>query len=151
MDAIDRKILQILQGDSSLSIAVIAAKVGLSQTPCWKRIQRLESEGVIRRRIALVDPQKLGLAITAFVTVEVGDHSRDRLNHFAQTVSAMDEVMDIYRMAGDIDYLLRVIVPDTKSFDAFYKRLIETIPLKSVTSRFALESIKAETALPIRA
>ena len=151
MDAIDRKILQILQADSSLSIAVIAAKVGLSQTPCWKRIQRLESGGVIRRRIALLDPQKLGLAITAFVTVEVGDHSRDRLNHFAQTVSAMDEVMDIYRMAGDIDYLLRVIVPDTKSFDAFYKRLIETIPLKSVTSRFALESIKAETALPIRA
>ncbi len=150
MDATDRKILQIVQTDSSLSIAAIAAKVGLSQTPCWKRIQRLELEGVIRRRIALLDPQKLGLALTAFVTIEVGDHSRDRLNQFAQTISAMEEVMDVYRMAGDVDYLLRVVVPDTTSFDAFYKRLIETIPLKSVTSRFALENIKAETALPIR-
>ncbi|MGB6921363.1 MAG: Lrp/AsnC family transcriptional regulator, partial [Methylovirgula sp.] len=90
------------------------------------------------------------LALTAFVTIEVGDHSRDRLNQFAQTISAMEEVMDVYRMAGDIDYLLRVVVPDTNSFDAFYHRLIEAIPLKSVTSRFALESIKAETALPIR-
>jgi Lrp/AsnC family transcriptional regulator len=150
MDAIDRKILQIVQADSSLPIAAIAAQVGLSQTPCWKRIQRLEFEGVIRRRIALLDPQKLGLVLTAFVTIEVGDHSRDRLDQFAETISAMDEVMDIYRMAGDVDYLLRVIVPDTKSFDAFYRRLIDTIPLKSVTSRFALESIKAETAFPIR-
>lgn len=150
MDATDRKILQIVQTDSSLSIAAIAAKVGLSQTPCWKRIQRLELEGVIRRRIALLDAQKLGLSLTAFVTIEVSDHSRDRLDQFAQTISAMDEVMDVYRMAGDVDYLLRVVVPDTKAFDSFYKRLIETIPLKSVTSRFALESIKSETALPIR-
>jgi Lrp/AsnC family transcriptional regulator len=122
MDATDRKILQIMQADASLSIAAIAAKVGLSQTPCWKRIQRLELEGVIRRRIALLDPQKLGLALTAFVTIVVGDHSRDRLNQFALTVSAMEEVMDVYRMAGDIDYLLRVVVSDTKAFDSFYKR-----------------------------
>jgi Lrp/AsnC family transcriptional regulator len=149
MDATDRKILQIVQADSSLSIAAIAAKVGLSQTPCWKRIQRLELEGVIRRRIALLDPQKLGLGITVFVTIEVGDHSRDKLEHFAQEIAAMEEVMDFYRMAGDVDYLLRVVVADTKAFDAFYKRLVETIPLKNVTSRFALESIKAETALPI--
>ncbi|HLH10700.1 MAG TPA: Lrp/AsnC family transcriptional regulator [Methylovirgula sp.] len=149
MDATDRKILKIVQTDSSLSIAEIAAKVGLSATPCWRRIQILEQEGIIRRRVALVDPQKLGLVITAFVAVEVGDHTGEKLNSFAQAISAMDEVLDVYRMAGDYDYLLRVVVPDTKSFDAFYKRLIEAIPLKNVTSRFALESIKAETALPI--
>ena len=149
MDAIDRKILQIVQTDGSLSIAAIAAKVGLSQTPCWKRIQKLEAEGVIRRRIALLDPAKIGLGITVFVTVEVGEHAHEKLDRFAKALSAMDEVLDIYRMAGDVDYLLKVIVADTKSFDAFYKRLIETLPLKKVTSRFALESIKAETALPI--
>lgn len=149
MDATDRKILQIVQADSSLPIAVIAAKVGLSQTPCWKRIQRLELEGVIRRRIALLDPQKLGLGITVFVTIQVADHAREKLSQFAHAISAMDEVLDFYRMAGDVDYLLRVVVADTKAFDAFYKRLIDIIPLKTVTSRFALESIKAETALPI--
>ncbi|MDR3407315.1 MAG: Lrp/AsnC family transcriptional regulator, partial [Methylovirgula sp.] len=84
-----------------------------------------------------------------FVTIEVGEHAHDKLDQFARTISAMDEVLDLYRMAGDVDYLLKVIVADTKSFDAFYKRLIETLPLKKVTSRFALESIKAETALPI--
>lgn len=149
MDATDRKILQIVQTDGSLSIAAIAAKVGLSQTPCWKRIQKLQAEGIIRRRIALLDPAKLGLGITVFVTVEVGEHAHDKLDHFAKAISAMDEVLDIYRMAGDVDYLLKVVVADTKSFDAFYKRLIDTLPLKKVTSRFALESIKAETALPI--
>lgn len=149
MDATDRKILQIVQTDSSLSIAAIAAQVGLSQTPCWKRIQKLEAEGIIRRRIALLDPVKLGLGITVFVTIEVSEHAHDKLDHFASTISAMGEVLDIYRMAGDVDYLLKVVVADTKSFDAFYKKLIEALPLKKVTSRFALESIKAETALPI--
>jgi Lrp/AsnC family transcriptional regulator len=149
MDATDRKILQIVQTDSSLSIAAIAAQVGLSQTPCWKRIQKLEAEGIIRRRIALLDPAKLGLGMTVFVTIEVGEHTHDKLDHFATTISAMGEVLDIYRMAGDVDYLLKVVVADTKSFDAFYKKLIEALPLKKVTSRFALESIKAETALPI--
>lgn len=149
MDAIDRKILQIVQSDSSLSIATIAAKVGLSQTPCWKRIQKLEAAGVIRRRIALLDPVKLGLGITVFVAIQIGDHARDKLDEFAAAISAMDEVLDVYRMAGEIDYLLKVVAADTVSFDAFYKRLIGTLPLKKVTSHFALESIKAETALPI--
>jgi Lrp/AsnC family transcriptional regulator len=149
MDAIDRRILQIVQADASLSIALIASRVGLSQTPCWKRIQKLEQDGIIRRRIALLDAQKLGLGITVFVTIEVGDHSRDLQVKFTEAVSAMEEVLDIYRMAGDADYLLRVVVADTKSFDSFYHRLVDTIPLKKVTSRFALESIKAETALPL--
>ncbi len=151
MDAIDRKILRVVQKDASLSIAEIASRVGLSQTPCWKRLQRLEATGVIKRRIAVLDPVKLGLGITVFVAIEVGDHSGKALAHFATEIAAMDEVMDFYRMAGDVDFMLRVVAPDTAAFDSFYKRLIETMPLKKVTSRFALESIKAETAFPIAA
>ncbi len=149
MDAIDRKILRVVQKDASLTIAEIASRVGLSQTPCWKRLQRLESTGVIKRRIAVLDPAKLGLGITVFVAVEVGDHSGRALTRFATEIAAMDEVMDVYRMAGDVDFMLRVVAPDTAAFDLFYKRLIEAMPLKKVTSRFALESIKSETAFPI--
>lgn len=149
MDAIDKKILRIVQKDASLSISEIASQVGLSQTPCWKRLQRLEATGVIKRRIAVLDPAKLGLGITVFVAIEVGDHSGKTLARLATDIAAMDEVMDFYRMAGDVDFLLRVVAPDTVAFDTFYKRLIEIMPLKKVTSRFALESIKAETAFPI--
>jgi Lrp/AsnC family transcriptional regulator len=149
MDAIDRKILAVLQDDASLSVAEIGNRVGLSSTPCWKRIQRLETDGVITRRVALVDPAKMGLGITVFVSVETGDHSEDWLNRFADLVSAMPEVMEFYRMAGDVDYMLRVVVPDIAGYDAFYKKLIGTVPLKNVTSRFAMEKIKSTTALPI--
>lgn len=149
LDAIDKRILRIVQKDASLSIYEIATQVGLSQTPCWKRLQRLEASGVIKRRIALLDPAKLGLGVTVFVSIQVGDHSGKALARVAADLAAMEEVMDIYRMAGDVDYVLRVITPDTASFDAFYKRLIELIPLKNVTSRFALEKIKSETAFPI--
>jgi Lrp/AsnC family transcriptional regulator len=149
MDAIDRKILAVLQKDASLSVAEIGNRVGLSSTPCWKRIQRLEADGVIQRRVAVVDQDKLGLGVTVFVSIETGDHSEDWLRRFAETVSALPEVMEFYRMAGDIDYMLRVVVADIASYDAFYKRLIATIPLKNVTSRFAMEKIKATTALPI--
>jgi Lrp/AsnC family transcriptional regulator len=149
LDPIDRRILRIIQKDASLSINEIASRVGLSQTPCWKRLQRLEAAGVIRRRIALLDPMKLGLGITVFVTIEVGDHSAGALKRFATEVATMEEVMDFYRMAGEVDYVLRVVVPDTASFDEFYKRLIEIMLLKNVTSRFALENIKSETAFPI--
>jgi Lrp/AsnC family transcriptional regulator len=149
MDAIDRKILTVLQEDASLSVAEIGARVGLSSTPCWKRIQRLEGEGVIQRRVALVDQDKLGLGVTVFVSIETGDHSQAWLNRFAEAVQAMPEVMEFYRMAGDIDYMLRVVVADIPGYDAFYKRLIANVPLKNVTSRFAMEKIKATTALPI--
>ncbi|ACB95677.1 transcriptional regulator, AsnC family [Beijerinckia indica subsp. indica ATCC 9039] len=151
MDTIDKRILRLVQKDASLSISEIATQVGLSQTPCWKRLQKLESSGVIKRRIALLDPVKLGLQMTVFVSIEVGDHSEQGLDHFAEEVAQMEEVMDFYRMAGDIDYLLRVVVPDTAAFDAFYKRLIGLVSLKKVTSRIALEGIKTETALPISA
>jgi Lrp/AsnC family transcriptional regulator len=149
MDAIDRKILAVLQEDASLSVADIGARVGLSSTPCWKRIQRLEADGVILRRVAIVDQDKIGLGVTVFVSVETGDHSEAWLARFAEVVGAMPEVMEFYRMAGDVDYMLRVVVPDIQGFDAFYKRLIAAVPLTNVTSRFAMEKIKSTTVLPI--
>ena len=149
MDAIDRKILGVLQEDSSLSVAEVGSRVGLSSTPCWKRIQKLEAEGVIQKRVAVVDPEKIGLGVTVFVAIETGDHSEAWLARFAEVVGAMPEVMEFYRMAGDVDYMLRVVVPDIQGFDAFYKRLIAAVPLTNVTSRFAMEKIKSTTVLPI--
>jgi Lrp/AsnC family transcriptional regulator, cysteine-sensing transcriptional activator len=149
MDAVDRKILSVVQQDASLSVAEIGQRVGLSSTPCWKRLQRLEADGVIMRRVALVDPDKIGLGITVYVSIETGDHSQEWLKRFADVVGAMPEVMEFYRMAGDVDYMLRVVVPDIAGYDAFYKKLIGTVPLKNVTSRFAMERIKSTTALPI--
>ena len=149
MDTIDRKILAVLQEDASLSIADIASRVGLSSTPCWKRIQKLETDGVIQKRVALVDQAKIGLGVTVFVSIETGDHSGEWLTKFGEIVGAMPEVMEFYRMAGDVDYMLRVVVPDIPGYDAFYKRLIATVPLKNVTSRFAMEKIKSTTELPI--
>jgi Lrp/AsnC family transcriptional regulator, cysteine-sensing transcriptional activator len=149
LDATDRKILTLLQEDASLSVAEIGSRVGLSSTPCWKRIQRLEADEIIQRRVALVDQDKIGLGITVFVSIETGDHSQDWLARFADMVGAMPEVMEFYRMAGDVDYMLRVIVPDIQGYDTFYKKLIASVPLKNVTSRFAMEKIKSTTALPI--
>ncbi len=149
MDDIDRKILDLMQRDATLSIAEIGERVGLSQTPCWKRIQRLEADGVIERRVALLSHEKLGLGLTVFVSVETGDHSEEWLARFADLVSGMPEVLEFYRMAGDVDYLLRVLVPDMKAYDGFYKRLIAAAPLKNVTSRFAMERVKTTTVLPL--
>ena len=150
LDAIDRKILAVLQDDASLSVAEIGDRVGLSSTPCWKRIQRMEAEGIIIKRVALVDQNKIGLGISVFVSVESGDHSDVWLKKFAETVGAMPEVMEFYRMAGDVDYMLRVVVADMQAYrDAFYKNLIGAVPLKNVTSRFAMEKIKSITALPV--
>jgi Lrp/AsnC family transcriptional regulator len=149
MDAIDRKILACLQDDASIAIADLAKAVGLSPTPCWKRVQKLESAKVILGRVALVDPQKIGLGLTVFVSIETEDHSRPWQARFAAAVSALPEVMDIYRMAGDVDYLLRVVVPDTAAYDAFYQRLIAAAPLKKVTSRFAMERVKSTSAYRI--
>lgn len=146
MDAIDRRILQALQSNADISIAELADKAGLSQTPCWKRVQKLEANGTIIKRVALLAPERIGLGLTVFVQVETNDHSGTWIAKFAETVSAMPEVMELYRMAGDVDYMLRVVVEDMAAYDAFYKRLIEAIPLKNVTSRFAMERIKSTTA-----
>jgi Lrp/AsnC family transcriptional regulator len=146
MDATDTKILMLLQDDASISIAELAQRVNLSQTPCWKRVQRLEATGVIQKRVALVDPEKVGLGLTVFVSIETADHSGQWLERFAEFVSAMPEVMEFYRMAGDVDYMLRVVVSDMAAYDGFYKRLIGSIPLKNVTSRFAMQRVKSTTA-----
>lgn len=151
MDNIDRKLLTLLQADASLSLAELSDKVGLSQTPCWKRINKLEANGVIKGRVAIVDPDKIGLGLTVFVSIETGDHSGPWLDGFAATVSAMPEVLGLYRMAGDVDYMLHVVVEDMTAYDRFYKRLINAVALKNVTSRFAMERIKSTTALQIPA
>ena len=149
MDLIDRKILDLLQRDATLSIAEIADRVGLSQTPCWKRIQRLETQGIVEKRVALLNPEKLGLGLTVFVSIETNDHSQAWRARFADLVTAMPEVLEFYRMAGDVDYMMRVVVPDMAAYDRFYKRLIAAIPLKNVSSRFAMERVKTTTVLPI--
>ena len=149
MDEIDRKLLQVLQEDATLSIAQMADRVGLSPTPCWKRIQKLEASGVITRRVALVDPERVGTPLTAFVAIEAGEHTLQWMQRFAAGVAAMPEVMEVYRMAGEVDYLLRVAVADMAEFDRFYKRLIALAPMKNVTSRFAMERMKHTTAYPL--
>lgn len=149
MDAIDQTILALLQQDATRPISEIAAKVNLSLTPCWKRIQRLEAEGVITDRVALINPNKIGLGLTVYVSIVAGDHSERRREAFIDHVSEQREVVEFYRVAGDVDYVLRVVVPDMAAYDDFYKRLIAVAPLQSVVSRFAMERIKATTALPL--
>ena len=150
MDLIDCKILAILQEDASVAVADIAKRVNLSQTPCWRRIQKLNDEGVITRRVALVDPDAIGLGLTVFVEIESGDHSKEWTEQFSNAVSSMPEIMEIYRMAGEVDYLLKITVPSMAAVDDFYQRLIDMVPLKNVTSRFAMERVKYTTAYPLK-
>jgi Lrp/AsnC family transcriptional regulator len=149
VDSTDRKIIAILQEDASLSVAEVAARVNLSQTPCWRRIQKLGEAGVIQRTVALVDPQAIGLDLTVFVEVQSPDHSKEWLDGFAEVLTKMPEVMEVYRMAGDVDYLLRISVANMSAYDDFYQRLIAQVPLKNVTSRFAMERVKYTTAYPL--
>ena len=149
LDDFDRRILTILQEDAGRPVAEVAKQVGLSPTPCWRRIRLLEEAGVIRGRVALLDRGKLNVGVTVFVAVRTNQHNQDWLERFARAVDSIPEVVEFYRMAGDVDYMLRVVVPDIQGYDTFYKKLIASIPLKNVTSRFAMEKIKATTALPI--
>jgi Lrp/AsnC family transcriptional regulator len=149
MDEIDRLLLEILQENATLSIAQMAERVGLSPTPCWKRIQKLEAGGVITRRVAIVDPDRVGVGLSVLVSVEAGEHTPEWLQRFSAGVATMPEVMEVYRMAGDVDYMLRVAVADMTEYDAFYKRLIAIAPMKNVTSRFAMERMKHTTAYPL--
>lgn len=149
MDEIDRKLLALLQQDCTLSIAEMADRVGLSPTPCWKRIQKLEAAGIVLRRVALVDAARVGMGLSVFVAIEAGTHSPKWLERFAAEVEAMPEVLEFHRMAGDVDYMLRVVAADMAEYDAFYKRLIAIVPLKNVTSRFTMERIKSTTAVPL--
>ncbi len=149
MDQTDRLILACLQDDATMPLAEIARRVGLSSTPCWRRIQKLEEAKVIRGRVALLDGTKLNVGLTAFVSIRTNQHSLDWLETFAKVVSEMPEVVEFYRMSGDIDYLLRVVVPTVEAYDVFYKRLIAKIELSDVSSSFAMEQIKYTTALPL--
>ena len=149
LDRIDLRLLALLQEDCTLSIAAMAERVGLSQTPCWKRIQKLEAEGVIVRRVALLSPEALGLGLTVFVSIEAGDHSPEWLERFAAAVTDLPEVVEVHRMAGDVDYMLRVVTRDIAAYDGFYKRLIAAVPIKNISSRFSMERVKSTTALPL--
>ena len=149
MDDLDLKILRVLQRDCALPVADVAKQVGLSASPCWKRIKRLQETGVIRDRVAVLDPVRLGFGLTVFVSVKTGEHSASWLQAFAERIESMPEVVAFYRMAGDVDYLLQVVARDMPAFDRFYKTLIEIPGLHDVSSRFSMETIKDVRALPI--
>ena len=150
LDHLDLAILRVLQRDASRSLADLAAEVGLTPTPCWKRIRRMEAEGIITGRVTLLDAGRLGLGVSVFVALETGDHSAEWIERFAETVAAMPEVAECWRMGGDVDYLLRVVVADMAAYDGFYRRFVAAVPsLRKVTGRFAMERVKATTALPI--
>ncbi|WP_455466832.1 Lrp/AsnC family transcriptional regulator [Bartonella sp. B39] len=149
MDRLDRKILHLLQENATLSVADIAKRVGLSTTPCWRRIQRLEEDGVIQRRVAVLSPEKVNAHVTVFVSIRTNTHSHEWFKRFAKIVREFREVIEFYRMSGDIDYLLRVVIPDIESYDLFYKKLISKIDIHDVSSSFAMEQIKYTTELPL--
>ena len=148
LDRFDREILRLITADASLSLAEIAVRVGLTPTPCWKRIRRMEQDGVILRRVAVLDPVKVGLPVSVFVEIETADHSADWLSRFAKVIEQTPEIVDAWRMSGDVDYVLHVVVSDIASYDAFYRKLIASVPLRNVSSRFSMERMKA-AALPI--
>ena len=149
IDETDCKILTLLQRDANLSTADIAEKVGLSTTPCWRRIQNLEKNGVIEKRVALLNRTKLNVGVDVFVAIKSGDHSAKWLEEFAAAVECFPEVMEFYRMSGEIDYLMRVVVPDIGAYDEFYKRLIAKVDMTDVSSSFAMERLKYTTLLPL--
>jgi Lrp/AsnC family transcriptional regulator len=149
LDAIDIKILRILQEDATLPVAEIGKAVGLSTTPCWRRIQKLEEAGYIQKRVALLDPKKVGAGVTVFVFISTSQHTLEWLERFHAVIVDFPEVVEFYRMSGEIDYLLRVVVPDIDAYDRFYKKLISKIELSNVSSAFAMEQIKFTTALPL--
>ena len=149
MDAIDQKILSILQQDAETPLAVISEKVNLSSTPCWRRIQKLRDAGVILKHVALCDARKLNVGVTVFVAVRTNQHTQNWLNQFALAVRDIPEILEIYRMSGEFDYLMRVVVPDIEGYDAVYKKLIKEVELYDVTSSFAMEQLKFTTALPL--
>ena len=149
MDKIDRKLLALLQDDADRPLNELAEAVHLTATPCWKRIQRLQREGVIRKKVVLCEPAKLNLGLTAFVAVRTTQHSDAWLKKFAAAVQTIPEIVEAYRMSGDIDYMLRIVVPDIAGYDAVYRRLIRAVELSDVSSSFAMERLKYSTALPV--
>ena len=150
LDAIDRKLLEMLQLDCDTPIAELAAAVQLSTTPCWRRVQRMKDAAVITGNVALVDPKSVNVGVTVFVNIRTNQHSQAWFDRFHATVESIPEVVEFYRMSGDVDYLLRIVVPDIAAYDGVYKRLIAGTQLSDVSSSFAMEQLKFTTALPLR-
>ncbi len=149
MDAIDKRLLALLQEDATLTVAELSERIGISSTPVWKRVKRLEEAGIIRGRVALLDPREIGLNLTGFVLIRTSDHSEKWLKAFNAVVAEIPEIIEVYRMAGDVDYLLKVVAPNMQGYDTIYKRLIKGIELSDVSASFAMEKVKATTALPL--
>lgn len=149
MDSIDKAILSILQRDSATPVSDIAESVGLSATPCWRRIKKLEEDGVIRGRVALADREALGLSLTAFISVKTAHHNESWLGKFAEIIRRIPEIIEVHRMSGEIDYLMKVVVPDMAHYDRVYKRLIAAAEFSDVTSTFSMETLKQTTELPV--
>jgi len=149
IDSIDRRILEELQRDAGRPIEQIAGRVGLTQNPCWRRIKRLEAVGVIQRRVAIVDAAALGIGLTVFVSIRTNQHNESWLERFASGVRKIPEVVELYRMSGDTDYLLKVLARDVADYDRIYKQLIRVAELHDVSSSFAMEQIKYTTEVPL--
>jgi len=150
LDAMDIKILELLQKDCTMAVADVGKAVGLSTTPCWRRIQKLESDGVIQARVALINPKAINAGVTAFVAINTPEHSAQWLERFNAVVQTFPEIVEAYRMSGGVDYMLRVVVPDIERFDEFYRKFISRIELRDVNSSFAMERIKSTTAMPLK-
>lgn len=149
MDKFDKGILDILQTDCTRPVGEIAEQIGLGTTACWRRIQKLEESGVIRGRVALLDAKKLNVGVVVFVSIKTTQHNIEWLHSFHSAVSSIDEVVEVCRMAGDTDYLLRVAVPDVAAYDSVYKKLIQISGISDVSSSFSMEQIKYSTSLPL--
>ena len=149
LDQMDRKLLAILQEDATVSVAAIGDHIGLSATPCWKRIKRLEQAGIINRRVAILDRTQLGFGVTVIVAIRTTQHSEEWLNRFAEGISRLPEVLEFYRMSGEIDYLLKVVARDIADYDRIYREIIKVADIHDVSSSFAMQEIKFTTALPL--
>ena len=149
IDKKDREILRLLQSDANMSMNDLAAAVNLTPTPCWRRVQKLQADGVIQKHVVLCDPKKLNLGLTTFVTIRTSQHSESWMKKFVDGATSIPEIVEIYRLSGDADYLLKIVVPDISSYDSVYKRLIRSVELLDVSSAFAMETIKCTTALPL--
>lgn len=149
IDGTDRQLLRLLQSNAALSLESLAAQLSISTNSCWRRVKRLEESGVIARRVAIVAPERVGLGMTVFVAVKTSDHSQNWLDRFARAAAAIPEIVEFYRMAGEVDYLLKLLVRDVSDYDRVYKKLIATAPMSDVSASFAMERIKHETAVPL--
>ncbi|HMA00319.1 MAG TPA: Lrp/AsnC family transcriptional regulator [Steroidobacteraceae bacterium] len=149
MDKIDRKILYLLQRNGALTADELGARVGLSKAPCWRRVQRLKESGAIAKTVALLDPAALNLRTTVFVMIKTATHAPNWMEKFSKALQQLPEVIEVHRLSGDVDYLIRIVVPDIGAYDAVYKKMIAAVDMADVTASFVLESIKNTTVLPL--